>query len=82
MRLIDADELIEKATKDGAYGYVSAEEIYDIPTAYDVEAVVRELQEANFVVYERTSKGLSGLRSVRLIDAIAIVKRGGRNDKV
>ena len=32
-RYIDADELIKEAEKDGAYGYVSAEQIADFPTA-------------------------------------------------
>ena len=32
MRLIDADELIEIAKQDGAYDYVSAEEIANAPT--------------------------------------------------
>ena len=33
MRLIDADELIKEAEKEGAYGYVSAKQIADFPTA-------------------------------------------------
>ena len=32
-RYIDADKLIEKANQDGAYGYVSAEQIDNQPTA-------------------------------------------------
>lgn len=32
-RYIDADELLKEASKDGAYGYVSAEQIVDFPTA-------------------------------------------------
>ena len=32
-RYIDADELIKEAEKDGAYGYVSAEQIANFPTA-------------------------------------------------
>lgn len=32
MRLIDGDKLIEKANKDGAYGYVSVKDIADAPT--------------------------------------------------
>lgn len=36
MRLIDADALILAAQQDGAYGYVSAEEIADAPTIDDV----------------------------------------------
>lgn len=33
MRLIDGDELIKEAEKEGAYGYVSAEQIAAFPTA-------------------------------------------------
>ena len=32
-RYINADELIKEAEKEGAYGYVSAEQIADFPTA-------------------------------------------------
>ena len=32
MRPIDGDKLIEEASKDGAYGYVSVKEIADAPT--------------------------------------------------
>ena len=32
-RYIDADELLKEASKDGAYGYVSAEQIANFPTA-------------------------------------------------
>ena len=36
-RYIDADELLKEASKDGAYGYVSAEQIANFPTANVVE---------------------------------------------
>lgn len=39
MRLIDADELILAAQQEGAYGYVSAEEIADAPTIDAVQVV-------------------------------------------
>ena len=39
MRLIDADGLIEEANQDGAYGYVSAEQIDNAPTIDAVEVV-------------------------------------------
>ena len=32
MRLIDADALIEEALTEGAYGYVDAKQIADVPT--------------------------------------------------
>lgn len=39
-RYIDADKLIEEANQEGAYGYVSAQEIDEQPTA-DVRENVR-----------------------------------------
>ena len=39
VRLIDADELLKEAEKDGAYGYVSAEQIAAFPTVDAVEVV-------------------------------------------
>ena len=40
MRLVDADSLMEKATSDGAYGYVDAKQISEAPTV-DAVPVVR-----------------------------------------
>ena len=40
MRLIDADALIEEALTEGAYGYVDAKQIADVPTI-DAVPVVR-----------------------------------------
>ena len=78
-RLIDADELLKKATKDGAYDYVSAKEIADQPTAYDVEAVVRELGK-----YEQLYFLNDGTYTIAIPSYLAedIVKRGGRDDCV
>lgn len=39
MRLIDADALLKQAQADGAYGYVSAQEIADAPTIEAAPAV-------------------------------------------
>ena len=76
-RLIDADELLKKATKDGAYDYVSAKEIADQPTAYDVEAVVRELGK-----YEQLYFLNDGTYTIAIPSYLAedIVKRGGRDE--
>lgn len=46
MRLIDADALILAAQQDGAYGYVSAEEIANAPTI-DAEPVRHGKWERN-----------------------------------
>ena len=39
MRLIDADVLIDEANSDGAYGYVDAKQISEVPTIDAVEIV-------------------------------------------
>ena len=39
MRLIDADVLLNEANSDGAYGYVDAKQISEVPTVNAVEVV-------------------------------------------
>lgn len=86
MRLIDADELI-KYTDKVAFNMVDAIEIAQFPTAYDVEAVVRELEAARKSHKEiADGKGWSNRDRVHAIGivgaynhAIEIV-RGGRNE--
>ena len=39
MRLIDADVLMNEANSDGAYGYVDAKQISEVPTIDAVEVV-------------------------------------------
>ena len=53
-RYIDADELIKEASKDGAYGYVSAEQIANFPTA--------EVQEIKHGRWEVKSEVIGGSR--------------------
>ena len=89
MRLIDADELLKNANKDGAYGYVSTKEIEEAPTAFDAEAVVREL-DSKIELSREPSKdedNAEGMFAISelfyrkgLKEAIDIVKRGGRNE--
>ena len=38
-RLIDADVLMNEANSDGAYGYVDAKQISEVPTVNAVEVV-------------------------------------------
>lgn len=81
MRLIDADELLKNANRDGAYGYVSAKEIEEAPTAYDVDAVVRELEQDYrdaIKIYGNDADGEYYYGVTRALHcAIRIVKRGG-----
>lgn len=49
------------------------------PTAYDVEAVVRELEQEKFVAYLKGDIAAME-HNMALNKAIAIVKRGGRNE--
>ena len=69
-RLIDADE-----AKKLIFGIDScfAEFVDNIPTAYDVDAVVRELEEG----YE---SNVGKLKMISVDKPIEVVKRGGRNE--
>ena len=87
MRLIDADDLIRQL-EEGVWNS-AVEEVKNQPTAYDVEAVVRELEEP-FNDYREKSETMLNHRAKRLYYrglmrgfeyAIEIVKRGGRNEK-
>lgn len=87
-RLIDADELKRKAVllageNDPVYA-VPESEIDDQPTAYDVEAVVAELEKEydwNADCFHGT-EGLDYLGQMRAYDnAIRIVKRGGQKER-
>lgn len=51
--------------------------INETPTAYDVEAVVRELEEKS-MMYSLNDRDC--IFAIPLNDAIEIVKRGGRNE--
>ena len=79
MRLIDADGVINilKETgiiQDNELGHCVIDEINRIPTAYDVNKVVEELEEySNADEAERHGT----IPVIELDDAIEIVKRGG-----
>lgn len=88
MRLIDADRL--KTTHEIQMGNFNSMEsvrewIDRQPTAYDVEAVVRELEERaeyyNKAYYRHHDDEDSG-RAFAYECAIDVVKRGGRNDRI
>lgn len=59
----------------------------DIPTAYDVDGIIRRLDDASFLVatskefWDDPQNGKYVENVVRLSDAIEIVKRGGNSDK-
>ena len=95
-RLIDADklkEVIEKEKDDNDYicglRMESTKEIIeDQPTAFDVEKVVKELEELKmryFLTIENTGdadKDCAYLNTANAIDkAIEIVKRGGVDEE-
>ena len=86
MRLIDADRLHDMVFKsrltnphaNGIAHKIHNDEhnhfilmIDEQPTAYDVEAVIKELFNSAQSIY--------GTNIIRMEDAIEIVKRGGRN---
>lgn len=88
MRLIDADDLI-KQLEEGVWNS-AVEEVKNQPTAYDADAVVRELEElAKLHARHQLKCEVKGMdycadrheHKVQALDeAIAIVKRGGRNE--
>jgi hypothetical protein len=80
MRLIDADEVINilKETgiiQDNDLGQCVIDEINRIPTAYDVDKVVKELEEL-----PQCSTWNHNSNNIDRIKAINIVKAGGTND--
>lgn len=78
MRLIDADELMELYDGLEDKGLVIPidvviQNIKDMPTAYDIDKVVEQLEEE---AWEIERLGLD-YEVINLIDAIEIVKSGG-----
>lgn len=79
MRLIDADKIVNyQVTADDGKRYVllPVEKLSDIPTAYDVEKVVEELERKK-ALYDINFQGWS---ASKIQDAIDIVKRGELNE--
>ena len=90
MRLIDADELINQGYEivvDGLQ-YDTCNKSIDIdtiPTAYDIDKVVEELNELDVTAIKRYEGGTFGNYKgtdyyIKKSDAIEIVKQGGVSD--
>ena len=89
-RLIDADKIKPEDFYDCVDIYECMEVINEQPTAYDLEAVVRELEELEKLHARHQlkceEKGMTFCadrheHKIQALDeAIAIVKRGGRNE--
>ena len=58
--------------------YALAQNIDEIPTAYDPDKVVEQLDKASDY-YEFDEQGMEHVQMLRLVDAIEIVKGGGVN---
>ena len=95
MRPIDADLLMEnlgfddteEEREENVGEIITWEDVDSLPTAFDVEQVVRELKELKMRYYMTTAntgdadKDCAYLNTANAIDkAIEIVKRGGRDD--
>ena len=94
MRPIDADLLMENLGDDteeereeNVGEIITWEDVDSLPTAFDVEQVVRELKELKMRYYMTIAntgdadKDCAYLNTANAIDkAIEIVKRGGRDD--
>lgn len=94
MRLIDADRIVDSDIANclGAAYYSCVPDVRDMlndqPTAYDVEKVVKELEDLKmryFLTIANTGdadKDCAYLNIANAIDrAIEIVKRGGRDEE-
>ena len=91
MRLLDADELlkymeiteirqyIDEINKgnDNYSSTVLYEYIKDIPTAYDVEKVVEQLEEKRNKMYRADRSLMSARTNISIDKAIEIIKSGG-----
>ena len=67
MRLIDADALIKEANSDGAYGYVDAKQISEVPT---IDAVpVSELEKLRDYLYAEDLIFMRGLEELNKLIA-------------
>lgn len=64
-RYIDADELIQLGLQDGAYEYVSVQEIADFPTADVVEVVHGEWEDCEIVQEDGDYKIIDEWQSAR-----------------
>lgn len=75
-RLIDADKFKGKviASHTGS-GVIKLIAIDEVPTAYDPDKVVKQLEKVAFERYE--NDGIGGERVVNLDDVVEIVKGGG-----
>jgi len=84
-RLIDADKLNKKRkysfqVEGGVFSknewFIKATDLFDAPTAYDLKAVLKELEG----MYLQNSDGVlvAEVRNNTLNEVIEVVKRGGR----
>ena len=88
--LISRQYLLDIATAEGAYDYVSAHDVANAPTAYDVDKVIERLEMLRNVsdtgkayLQEIIDSPLELREIVResvINNAIKIVRNGGKND--
>lgn len=83
MRLIDADALIENAfevhTKEfGTVLVVGVDAINEQPTAYDVDAVVVEIQKESLPIFDEDSE--TNVKVIGTKEVADIVRKGGVNE--
>ena len=88
MRLIDADEFIRwidlghlRHPSELCYSEVDVVNMINHqPTAYDVDAVVKDLKKESECLTTEIDTMFVALEFIELNEAIEIVKRGGRNE--
>ena len=77
-RLIDADQFKGKviASHTGC-GVIKLIDINDVPTAYDVDKVIKQLEELKNPIYRADGSLVGERRNIKIDKAIEIIKRGG-----
>lgn len=90
MRLIDADEIIKCFDPETWQGEMMIAIAENLPTAYDVDAVVKELEslaEKHMAISEKSAElgkayenhtVLNGGKGIAYENAIEIVRKGGK----
>lgn len=85
-RLIDTDDLImylgfantEEEREENVGEIITLELIDDIPTAYDLDEVLKQLEEEKNPMYRGDGTLMGARRGMNIDKAIEIVKSGGR----
>lgn len=82
-------KLIESKCTDGCLGnkditlidaYDLLDDVSDLPTAYDVDKIVEQLEKERNIQYRKDGSKLSDRNNISIDKTIKIVKAGGTNE--